>query len=317
MIDRRAFLGTVALAVLAAPRLGVAWPGTVARVPRVGVLGETNPIPWMVKTPVVDIECRWADAQRERLSDLASDLVALDVDVIVALGAASARAASQSTTRIPIVVVADGDLGEDALVASQAQSAGNVTWVSAPSEAAMVEWRLKLLGRLVPRLQRVAVCFNPDNVANALAVARLPGRLLSLPQELVSVPARSVEDIERQFLAAAGDHIDGLLVLADILFTVHAARLVELTMESGVPAVYGARVFVETGGLMAVYGDTGTIIRRTATIVQRILAGAAPATLSPPPRARPQVAVNVATARRLGLGIPSALLARADALNLV
>jgi putative ABC transport system substrate-binding protein len=317
MIDRRAFLGTVALAALAAPRLGEAWPNTAARVPRVGVLGEANPVPWMVRTPVVDIECRWAEARRERLSDLASELVALDVDVLVALGAPSARAASQSTTRIPILVVADGDLGEGAEVATLAASARNVTWLSAPSEAGMVEWRLKHLSQLVPRLKRVAVCFNPDNVANALAVARLPGRAPGPPQELVWVPARSIEDIERQFLHAAGDHVDGLLLLADFLFSVHAARLVELARETGVVAVYGARTFVETGGLMAVYGDTGEIIRRTATIVQRLLAGAAPATLSPPPRARPMVAVNVATATRLGLRIPPALLARGEALALV
>jgi putative ABC transport system substrate-binding protein len=274
MIDRRAFLGTVALAVLAGPRPGEAWPGTAVRVPRVGVLGDTNPVPWMVRTPVVDIECRWADARGERLPDLASELVALDVDVIVALGAASARAASRRTTRIPIIVVADADLGEDAVIARLAQAAGNVTWLSAPSEAAMAERRLRLLCQIAPGLQRVAVCFNPDSATNARAVERLPARALDLPPELVWLPARSVEDIERHLLAADTDHIDGLLVLADILFTVHAARLVELPMETGVPAVYGARMFVESGGLMAVYGDAAEVIRRTATIVQRLLAGA-------------------------------------------
>jgi ABC-type uncharacterized transport system substrate-binding protein len=310
MIDRRAFLGTVALAVLAAPRLGEAWPEIRARVPRIGVLGETNPIPWTVRTPVADIECRWADAQRERLPDLASQLVGLDVDVIVALGAASARAASRSTTRVPIVVVADGDLGEEAVVASLAQSVTNITWLSAPSETAMAQQRLRMLGRLVPRLRRVAVLFNPDTVGNARAVERLRG-------DLLLVPARSIEDVERALLAPARDAPDGLVVLADTLFSVHAARLVELTAEPRVPAVYGARTFVEAGGLMAVYGDTGEIIRRTATIVRRILAGETPATLSPPPRSRPQVALNVPAARRLGLAVAPSLLARADALTTV
>jgi putative ABC transport system substrate-binding protein len=315
VIDRRAFLGTMALAALAAPRLGEAWPGTSARVPRVGILGEANPIPWMVRTPVVDIECRWADAQRERLPDLALQLVALDVDVIVALGAASARAASRSTTRVPIVVVADGDLGEDAVIASLAQSVGNVTWLSVPSEAGMARQRWRMLVRLVPHLRRAAVLFNPDTVANARVVAGVGGPGLGAADELVSFPVRSIEDVERVFLGLPGDAVDGLLVLADTLFTIHAARLVELTAEGGVPAAYGARVFVEAGGLMAVYGDTGETIRRTATIVRRILAGETPATLSAPPRPRPQVALNVSTARRLGLEVPPGLLARTDALT--
>jgi putative tryptophan/tyrosine transport system substrate-binding protein len=307
MIDRRAFLGTVALAVLAAPRLGDARPMIPARVPRVGILGEANPIPWTVSTPVVEFEWRWADAQRERLPDLASQLVALDVDVIVALGAASARAASQSTTRVPIVVVADGDLGEEGVVARLARSAANITWLSAPSEGGMARQRLRLLGRLVPRLQRVGVLFNPDTVGNARVVARLPDHLRSFP-------ARSIEDVERMFLEPTRDAVDGLLVLADTLFTVHATRLVELTAEAGVPAAYGARVFVEAGGLSAVYGDTGEIIRRAATIVRRILAGETPASLSPS-RSRPQVVLNAPVARRLGLAVAPDLLARADALT--
>ena len=317
MIDRRAFLGTVALAVLAAPRLGEASPGTSPRVPRVGVLGEANPIPWMLRTPVVELECRWAEAQRERLPALASQLVALDVDVIVALGAASARASSRSTTRIPIVVVTDADLDEDIPVARLAQSVDNVTWLSAPSEAGIAQQRLTTLGRLAPRLRRVAVLFNPDNGANAGAVARLRGRALASPYEVLPFQARTVEDVERVFPALARDAADGLLVLADTLFTVHVARLVELTAEARVPAVYSARVFVDTGGLMAVYGDTGEIIRRTAMIVRRILAGETPAALSPPPRSRPQVALNVPTARRLGLGIPPTLLARTDVVTIL
>jgi putative ABC transport system substrate-binding protein len=302
----------MALALLAAPRFGEARPGTAARVPRVGILGETNPIPWMVRTPVVDIEGRWADAHGEELSDLASQFVALDVDVIVALGAASARAASQRTTRVPIVVVADDELGEDAVVARLARSVRNVTWLSAPSEAGMAQQRLRMLAQLVPRLRRAAVLYNPDTAANARGIARLPGRTL-VSEGLIAHPVRNVEDIDRVCLGLRADAVDGVLVLADTLFTVHATRLVELAADAGVPAVYGAPVFVEAGGLMAVYSDTGAIIRRVAAVVGRILAGETPAALSPPPRLRPHVALNLPTARRQGLEVPRALLARVDA----
>jgi putative tryptophan/tyrosine transport system substrate-binding protein len=312
-MDRRAFLGTVALAVVAAPRLGETRPVVGQRVPRVGVLGEANPIPWMVKTPVVDLECRWADEQRSSLSELASQLVALDVDVIVAVGAASGRAASQRTARVPIVVVADGDRDEDAVAAGVAQSAGNVAWLSAPSETGMASQRLSLLTTVVSHLRRVALLFNSDTVVNARAATRLSDRVFGSGIELRLLPARTVEDVERAFVAIARDPVDGLLVLADTLFSVHASRLLELAAEARLPTVYGARAFVESGGLMALYGDTSEIIGRTATIVRRILAGEAPATLSSPSRPRPQFALNAVTARRLGLEFPPAVFARAAA----
>ena len=304
-MDRRGFLGTVALAALAAPRLGEAWPAVTHRVPRVGVLGETNPVAWRVRTPVVDLECRWADDQRESLAELASQLVALEVDAIVAVGAAAARAAGHCTARVPIVVVAEGDVGEDAVVARLAGSAGNMTWLSVPSEAGMAQQRLNLLSRVVPRLRRVVVLFNPDTAANVRAVARLSGA------DVLAMPARVIDDVEHAFVATARAGADALLVLADTLFAVHARRLVELAAEAGTPAMYGARVFVESGGLMALHGDIGDTIRRTAAVVGQILAGTPPAALVPPPQPKPQIALNLATAARLGLGFPSALVAQA------
>jgi putative ABC transport system substrate-binding protein len=318
VIDRRAFLGTVALAVLAAPRLGEARGAARRHIPRIGVLGEVSPIPWTVRTPVVDVECRWAGAQRTRLPELAAELVALDFDVIVALGATAARAAAQHTSRVPIVVVVEGDGGDDAVVASLARTARNITWLSVPSEAAMTRQRVALLAAVVPRLRRVAVLSNPDPLTNAAVPARadaLPVRAsdpgAGPPDEAISVAARTLEDVERALPTLAHEAIDGLLVPADTPLAGDAARLIALLMDAKMPAVYGARVFGEVGGLLAVYGDTADTIRRTASVVGRILAGAPPATL-PPQRLPPQVACNLAAAWRLGLVFPPTLLARAD-----
>ena len=305
-----ALLGTVALGSLGAPRLAEARPASV-RVPRVGVLGEANPIPWMVRTPVVDIECRWsAEARGEPLPALASQLVALDVDVIVALGAASARAARESTAKVPIVVVADASLGEDAVVARLASSVRNIASLTAPSEAGMAWQRLRLLRRLGVPLGRVGVVFDPDNTASSAAVERLSGHA---GDDVVACPARNPEDVERVCLLRGHDRMDALLVLADTLFTVHARRIVELIAEAALPTAYGARRFVDAGGLIAVYGDTSEIIRRTAMIVRRILADETPAAVSSPPL-QPHVALNTAAARRLGLEVPRTLLANATAL---
>jgi putative tryptophan/tyrosine transport system substrate-binding protein len=311
VIDRRAFLGTVALAVLAAPRLSDARLAVPRGIPRVGVLGEVNPVPWMVKTPVVEIECRWAGDQIERLSDLASELVALDVDVIVALGVPAARAVSRRTARVPIVVVADDDVGEHAGVARLARSGGNITWLSVPSEARMARERQRLLASVVPRLRRIAILSNPDTVAVG-GMASRSGPVIASSGEILTIPVRTVEEAEQAVCVMARETVDGVLVPPDSPLTIDAARLVGLVASAGLPAVYGARAFAEAGGLMALYGDTGDVIRCTATVVRRILAGGAPAALSPP-RLTPHLAVNVAAARRLGLALPPALLAQADA----
>ena len=313
MIGRRAFLATAALAALTAPRFGEALSSTSPRVPRVGVLGEVNPIPWMARTPVVDIECRWAEAEGASLGDLASRLLAHDVDVVVAIGTASARAVIQHTTRVPTVAVVDGGLEEDAANASLARSVDNITWLSVPSEAGMARQRLAMLGRLVPHLRRVAVLFDPDTAASAHAVARLHGGAPAPVDDIRSFPVRSVDDVERVLARLTRDDVDGVVVMADTLFTGHTVRLTELTRAANLPTAYGARGFVEAGGLLAVHGDTGDIIRRTVMVVRRILGGESPATVLPS-RQAPHVAINVSAAERLGLRVPSTVLARADTL---
>jgi putative ABC transport system substrate-binding protein len=316
VIGRRAFLGAAALGVLALPRLGEARLRAPFRVPRVGVLGEADPLPWIVRPAAVDIECRWADVEGRPLADLAAQLLAADVDLLVALGAAPARAVCERTTRLPIVAIADGDLGEDSVVADLARSVGNVTWLTAPSEAGLALQRAATLGRLVPTLRRLAVLFNPDNGTNLLAMARLSASALAAAVDLRRCPTRTIEEIERAFLALTRDRADGVLVLSDTLFSVHAAQVAALTDAAGVAAAYGARVFVEKGGLLAIYGDTSDTIRRTAAIAGRILAGQRPASLSAP-TARPRTAVNVATAMRLGMRVPATLLADAETLGTV
>jgi putative tryptophan/tyrosine transport system substrate-binding protein len=272
------------------------------------VLGEANPIPWMVRTPVVDVACRWAGDQRHRLPELAAQLGGLDVDVIVALGAAAAHAAAQRTARVPIVVVVDGEAGEDAAVARLARTARRITWLSVPSEAGMARQRPSLLAAVVPGLRRVVVLSNSDPITEAVPRERAFDREATSRGDVLSVPARTVDEIERLLHAVAHEAIDGLVVPADTLRVLDAGRLVELVSRAAVPAVYGARAFAEAGGLMALYGDTGEIIRRTATVVRHVLDGATPATLSPP-RLQPQLALNVAAARRLGLEFPAALAA--------
>ena len=311
MIERRAFIQGTALAVLASPLLTEARPAAARSVPRIGVLGDVSPIPWTLKTSAVELECRWAEGGRDRLLELAAELAKLEVDVIVAAGAGPTRAAKIVTKTIPIVFIAGGDPVGEGFVASAAQPGGNVTGLSVPSEAEITGQRLRLLGLAVPGVGRVAVLSNPDNPSSEHVLGHLRGTA-GQGVEVRAFEARSVEEVERAFTAIGAEDIDGLLVLPDALFAIHARRVVDLAAESRLPAAYGARSFTEAGGLMSLYGDTAEVIRRTTAMVGRILAGSAPATLPVETLTHVALTVNAGTARALGLALPHSLLARAD-----
>jgi putative ABC transport system substrate-binding protein len=311
VIERRAFIQNTALAVLASPLLAKARPAAARSVPRIGVLGHVSPIPWTVKTSVVELECRWAEGRRDRLLELAAELVKLEVDVIVAAGAGPTRAAKSVTRTIPIVFVAGGDPVGEGLVASVARPGGNVTGLSVPSEAEIAGQRLRLLAQAVPGVGRVAVLTNPDSPSSEHALGHLRGTA-GQAVEVRAFEARSVEEVERAFAVIGVEETDGLLVLPDALFAIHARRLVDLAAESRLPAVYGARSFAEAGGLMALYGDTAEVIRRTTAIVTRVLGGSMPATLPVESLTHLGLTVNAETARALGLALPRSLLTRAD-----
>jgi putative ABC transport system substrate-binding protein len=312
VIDRRAFIQGTALAVLAAPLLAEARPAATRSVPRIGVLGDVSPIPWTVKTSAAEIECRWADGRRDRLLELAAELVSLDVDVIVTAGAGPTRAAKSVTRTIPIVFIAGGDPVGEGLVASVVRPGGNVSGLSVPSEAEIAGQRLRLLAQAVPGVGRVAVLSNPDSPSSEHVLGHLRGTA-GQAVEVRPLEARNVEEIERVFSAMGAEEMDGLLVLPDALFAIHARRLVDLAAEHRLPVVYGARSFAEAGGLMALYGDTAEVIRRTTAMVARILGGSMPATLPVESLTHLQLTVNAETARALGLALPRSLLARADA----
>lgn len=312
MIDRRAFIQSTAVAALAAPLLAEARPAAARGVPRIGVIGDVSPIPWTVRTSAAEIECRWAAGRRDRLLEMAAELVRLDVDVIVAVGAGPARAAKGVTKTIPIVFIAGGDPVGEGLVANVARPGGNVTGLSVASEAEIAGQRLRLLGQAVPDVRRVGVLSNPDSPSSKHVLGHLRGTA-GQTIEVRLFEARSVEEVERAFADIGAEQMDGLLVLPDALFAIHARRLIGLAAESRLPVVYGAKSFAEAGGLMALCGDTAEVIRRATAMVARILAGSAPATLPVESLPHLELTVNADTARGLGLALRRSLLARADA----
>jgi putative tryptophan/tyrosine transport system substrate-binding protein len=311
-MDRRVFLQVAALGALAAPLLAEARPAAARRAPRIGVLGEANPVPWTVRTSVAEIECRWADGGRDRLPDLAAELINLDLDIMVAVGAGPARAARSVTRALPIVFVTGGDPVEQGLVASLARPGGNLTGLMVPSDAEIAKARLRLLAEAVPRSGSVAVLSNPDNPSSARALGHLRGAA-SPVVEVSPFEVRSAAEVEVAFSTMRALRLGSLVVLPDALFAIHARRLIDLAAEGRLPAMYGARSFAEAGGLMALHGDMAEVIRRTAAMVARIVEGSMPATLPVESLTHLELTVNVEAARALGLALPRSLLARADA----
>ena len=320
MHRRRCLLGIAALAAMV-PRWALG-----ERIARVGFLGprtrsEGAPyynaflqglreLGWSPGKNVV-IEERWADGHQERLSKLASELVELNVDVIVAATTTATVAAKSATSSIPIVFMT-GDPVRLKLVQSLARPGGNLTGVEFGVGSQTFAKGLELLKEASPAIRRVAVLSNPANPSHAEVTQYVDASARSLGVETRSYRARTPADFEEAFAAMTKQRSDALLVIPDAVFGLHRRRLVALAAAHRLPAMYGLREFPEAGGLMSYNVDVRDSFRRSATYVDKILKGARPADLPVEQPSRFELVINQATARELGLAMPQSLLLRAE-----
>ena len=259
------------------------------------------------------IEYRSAEGRADRLPDLAAELVRLEVDVIVTRGTAAALGARHATATIPIVMASSGDPVFAGLVASRARPGGNVTGLHLGVPPELAGTRLRLLKELIPRLSRVGVFMDSGDVYALLAMREIEKVAHAIGIQLHNVGARRPVGLDRAFEAAVLDHgVDALVVVEGPLTVADLPRIVGFAEASRLPAVYGLREFVDAGGLMAYGPDVHDLFRRAAEFVHRILAGARPADLPVQAPAKLELAINLKTARALGLTIPPGLLQRAD-----
>ena len=257
------------------------------------------------------IEYRWAEGRPEQLTDLARDLVRLNVDVIVSAGTPGPHAAKHVTRTIPIVMMAAGDPVASGLVASLARPGGNVTGLSlmAPELGGK---RLQLLKEVVPGLSRVGVLWNSHSLYPRLVVREIEMAASAMGVRLESLEVRVPEDFQRVFEAAILGQVGALLTVEDSLTVTHRASIVDFAAQSRLPAIYGFREFVDAGGLMMYGADLRDLSRRSATYVDQILKGAKPADLPIEQPTKFELVINLKTARTLGLTIPQSVLIRAD-----
>jgi putative tryptophan/tyrosine transport system substrate-binding protein len=323
---RRAFIGTLAGGLLAAPLAAEAQQA--AKVARIGYLSPslaTSPhlreafrqglrdLGYVEGRNLV-IEYRGAEGKPERLPALAAELVALKVDVIVVTSTPAALAAKQATRTIPIVFIAVADSVASGLVTSLARPGGNVTGLSLLTSE-LVGKRLELLKQAVPGVSRVAVLWQPGDYGERTEKDILKKAEVTAPAlgaRLQVVEARGPADIDRAFSDMTRARAGALMVLGSTMFFTERRRLVDLAAKHRLPAVYPTRDSVDAGGLMSYGPNLADLFRRAATYVDKILKGAKPADLPVEQPTKFELVINLKTANALGLTIPQSVLGRAD-----
>jgi len=259
----------------------------------------------------VEILYRWADGQNDRLPALAADLVARKVDLIATTaGPASALAAHSATKTIPIVFQHGADPIELGLVVGLNRPGGNVTGVTMLAESLTAK-RLGFLHELVPAAMKIAYFVNPTTPDDGHAKeAEMVARALAV--DLVVVSVTSQDDIEIGFAALARQQVGALLVDSDVLFFGQGKQLAELAARFALPAIYHASEITRAGGLMSYGPNFSDAYRLAGTYAGRILKGEKPADLPVQQATRIELAINMKTAKTLGLTFPLTLLGRAD-----
>jgi len=254
------------------------------------------------------IEFRSAEGQLGRLPELASELVRLKVDVIIALFTPCALAAKQATREIPIVIVTGDPLGTG-LVASLSRPGGNVTGLSqmgAETHGKCIE----LFRDMLPSARQVALIANgadPIFAKSFLKHANLAGS--SAGSEIGPIlTIRDPDELEAAFATVIKEKAGAVVFQASL----PTKRMVELSLVHHLPSATIIRAFVEIGGLMSYGSDGPALFRRTATFVQKILRGEDPASIPIEQAVKFELAINLKTAKSLGIEVPPSLLARAD-----
>jgi len=257
------------------------------------------------------VEYRSADGDYERLPQLAAELVALQVDVILAAGGPTVAAAQKATRRIPIVIGTAGDPVGSGFVQSLARPGGNITGLTDVA----ADMGFKLLDTLlsaVPGLSRVGVLANPGNPSHASFRASIDDGARRARVTVLHAAARNAREIGPAFDLMVREKVRGVIALPDPAFNPEQERIAALAAKHRLPCVSGHRQYVHVGGLVSYGVDFAHNFHRAATYVDKILKGANPAELPVEQSSRFELAVNLKAAKALGLSIPGAVLVRAD-----
>jgi putative tryptophan/tyrosine transport system substrate-binding protein len=261
------------------------------------------------------IEYRWAENEYDRLPALAADLVRRQVSVIVAAGGPiSAFTAKAATPAIPVVFTSVGNPVEIGLVAGLGRPGGNVTGIDATMTAELDAKRLELLHELLPALAVIGILVNPNRPDAVTQVKDIEAAARTLGLQVIIMSAGTEGDVDAAFMALVQQRLGALLISADPFFVSRRGQLVALAARHAIPTIYQWRDFVAVGGLISYGASLASAYRQAGIYTGRILKGTKPADL---PIERPtkfELAVNLNTAKALGLTVPQSILLRADEL---
>ena len=322
MIDRRTFVATSAIGILAVPLAAEAQ--TAGKVYRIGLLVHGGPavagLVQVFRHSLQDLgyvegrnlllEVRLVE-RHELLPAAAAELIRLSVNVIAAGTTLPGLAAKRATSTIPIVLVASADPVHAGLVASLAHPGGNITGNAALTPELSGK-QLELLTEAIPRLARVTVLWNSANPANTPVMRETEIVTTKLGIRLDLVDLRASELIEEALAAIVRHQPDALLVMPESVFFVHATRLADFGVSHRLPTIALVREFTRAGSLMSYGPNVPDLVRRSAAYIDKILKGKNPADLPIEQPTKFELVINMKTAKALGLTIPQSLLLRAD-----
>ena len=261
----------------------------------------------------VAIEYRWAEGNNDRLPALAMDLVRREVAVIAVVGSTPAALATKTATQtIPIVFFIGTDPVKVGLVASLARPGGNVTGITA-LVVELLSKALDLMHNLMPTDTKIAAIINPANgpqSASERGVIRNAAHVLG--RRIFVLNASTPSEIESAFETLVSERIGALVVSGENFFLTQRGLMVELVARHAVPTIYAAREFVLAGGLMSYGTPQADAVRQVGVSTGRILKGEKVADLPVQQVTKIQLAINLKTAKALGLNIPNTLIGRAD-----
>lgn len=321
---RRSFCSVLAIGPVALARHAAGQSdGRIVRIGRLSPLSESAEQPMIeglraglaergwVEGKNLAFEMRLAGGSVDRLPALAEDLVRAQVDVIVTGSNPGALAAKRATARIPIVFVTTGDPVSAGIVPSLARPMGNVTGLTVLGLQLNVK-RIQLLCESFGQLKRIGVLTNPGAPYTVEFRGQQSRIASTLGVELSQIEVHEIGQLAAASAGLAKAKVQGILILADIMFLAHRERVVEWVAATGLPATYPDRGFIDVGGLMFYGAALPDMYRHAASLVDRILRGAKPADLPVQQPTRFRLVLNAGSARSQNLVIPMHLRALAD-----
>ncbi len=325
---RREFIALLGSVIFAWPL--AAWAQQADRIRRIGVLipfaesdadAQTQVIAFREQLQRlgwtdgsnVRIDYRWAVGEVGLIRTFAKELVELQPDVILARTTSVTTALLQETRTIPIVFVVVSDPVGDGFVASMARPGGNSTGFTNIEASLGGKW-VELLKEINPRIARVAAMFNPKTApgGGSYYMRLVEDAAASIPVKVIATPVQDVAEIEHAIEAFTREPNGGLLVMPDVTTAFNRDLIIALAARHRLPAVYGNRYYVTSGGLVSYGVDIVDMYRRAASYVDRILHGAKPSELPVQAPVKFELVINLRTAKALALTIPPQLLTRAD-----